>query len=544
MDGAEGRLRNLWAAHGHRAALAIALVFYAARIVPAAIEYRDRINPDAVCYLRHALYLSRGDLFESVSGYWSPLLSWCTAPFLLLGMDPLHAAHLVTAAWGGLLVFSTWLLIRRSADLGAGWMLAALLIVADCTVRWGVAVFPDGMMAAALLAALAWLAAEDVPRPFLAGLAGGIAYLAKAYAFPFFLALLLWTVVWRRLSGAWNIRTALSVLSLALVGFLVTAAPWAGLISWKYERPMFSLAGPINHAIVGPPDLPREHPNTSRLWTPGPGRLSIWETPEAMTYRPWSPLESSEYFRHQVSHVRDTAGEIVASMWRYDFIGLGLVAPVLAPLLLLWLGKRREAAIATWLTGSILLFAAGLTLVYYSYRYTDPFVRPLCVILVMLTTSVICSRMRGHAGSIVAATLAGIVLLSFSVHAHIPFRPFELHDPGGTAFDDIIVDSSLHRELAEKLQAEGIEGPLASTMHWGGLYLAYHMEIPYLGTPAPGGGLEELRSHGAATFLVEEGARWDTAQMRSDEWILLHMFEPVEGHGILVYSRKSPASLK
>src|SRR4051812_44060233 len=60
----------------------------------------DRMNPDAVAYVRRALYLSQGDFKSSVSGYWSPMISWSIAPLLKMGVDGLHAARFVLFGWG------------------------------------------------------------------------------------------------------------------------------------------------------------------------------------------------------------------------------------------------------------------------------------------------------------------------------------------------------------------------------------------------------------------------------------------------------------
>src|SRR3954471_11186652 len=69
------------------------LLVYVAIAAPMAVVNRERINPDAVAYIRRGIYLARGDFYHSVSGYWSPLISWCIAPLVAGGMDGLHAAR-------------------------------------------------------------------------------------------------------------------------------------------------------------------------------------------------------------------------------------------------------------------------------------------------------------------------------------------------------------------------------------------------------------------------------------------------------------------
>jgi hypothetical protein len=537
-------------------ALLFALALYAGRVIPVALAHRDRINPDAVSYVRHALYLAQGRFADAASGYWSPLLSWTIAPLMALGMDGLHAAHLVVAVAGGLVVVFSHLLIRRATHLGPGWTLLALLIIAEGTVRWGEAVFPDVLLAAGLLAVTALLAGEDLMerrlRPFLAGVVGGLAYLAKAYALPFFLALLVLTILWRRWTAparaGVTTRAAMATLLMGLAGFLVISAPWIGVLSWKYRQPTFSLVGSINHAIVGPPDVAREHPNTSRLWTPPPGRIAIWETPETMSYQPWSPFESRAYLGHQVANIWQAAREMRAAVGRYDYLSLSLVLPLLAPFLILSWRDPDSAASAGWLAATGMLFASGLTLVYFSYRYIDPFLRPLCVVMVLQVVSMACGRVRHADGAVrsgqtrkaLSLALLGLVVFSYAAHANVPFRPFTLENPGGTEFDNVVVDSALHRHLASELEAGGLEGPLASTLHWGGLYLAFYLDETYLGTPAAGeleAVLQELDAHGARSLLVDETWRWARALRQNNKWRLRHALEPVPGQRVEIYTR-------
>ncbi len=65
-------------------------------------QMRDALNPDGMVYLRNAQELAAGEFMRSVSSYWGPLISWCTAPLLWTGLDSVHAIRLVLLAWGAL----------------------------------------------------------------------------------------------------------------------------------------------------------------------------------------------------------------------------------------------------------------------------------------------------------------------------------------------------------------------------------------------------------------------------------------------------------
>src|SRR5262245_9047810 len=177
-----------------RLAVAAPLAVYAGAAAFEVSRHRDLMNPDAICYLRNALYVSRGDLARSVSGVWSPLVSWCVAPLLAAGLDPLHALYAVHALWGAVLILFAALLVRRATDLSPGWTLVVLLLVVDATLKWAVASWPDVVLAACLMAAAASVAHPRFPESrwlqVQCGLWGGLAYLGKAYGLPYFMVFL------------------------------------------------------------------------------------------------------------------------------------------------------------------------------------------------------------------------------------------------------------------------------------------------------------------------------------------------------------------
>jgi hypothetical protein len=78
----------------------------------------------------------------------------------------------------------------------------------------------------------------------------------------------------------------------------------------------------------------------------------------------------------------------------------------------------------------------------------------------------------------------------------------------GTPFNNIVTDVSLHRDLAAQLRAAGIDGPLAATDYWGGLYVAFNLDTPFVGSPAGATFVDcrsELASRGVQVFLMDPG---------------------------------------
>ena len=497
--------------------LIVALAAYAAFEIPAAVGNANRINPDAVSYLRNALYWTQGRLLDALSGYWSPMLSWCVAPALVLKADPLHAAYVVLGLWGALLVAASWAMLGRWSDVPPWLQVIALVLVAESVVTWSATAFPDVILAACLMA---YAAAALSPRlfetrrvPVVAGALAGLAYLGKAYGFPFFLVHWPATVAllaWRR--GIPRPRALATAVAGALA-FGAFALPWAAALSLKFKTPTYGLSGGINHAIVGPDDFKRD-----ALWEAVPGRVTVWEIPETRPYRAWSMFDDRASFEHQVTYSWRTLKEIRGTLQRFDALGIGLVLVLLGPFVALALKRPPdETERAAWAAMTVVLYAAPFALVYFTYRYTAPWLKPLTILFALVTTWRIAERLAKP----LAAALLALVLLSFLAHVNVPFTPYTVEEPGGTSFDNVTVDSSAHREAATRLRAAGIGGPIASTGYWAGMYLGYFLDVPFLGTPAgasPKACEEELAARGVQTFVMDRTWRFAPAFSENHEW--------------------------
>ncbi len=479
--------------------LLIPLVVYAVAVIPAAMSQRERINPDAVAYIRFAQYLAQGDFSHSVSGYWSPLISWCIAPLMAAGMDGLYAARTVLAVWGGLLVVAFYFFLGNFEGISKRWRFAATLLVALMSVHLAVVVIaPDLILATCLFAYLALIAGNKFApsrwRALGAGAVAGVGFLAKAYALPFFLLHLSMTVVLgyvagrkdeerragARYAGAW-----------ALAGFAAVAGPWIGVLSAAHGRLTISTAAARKHAVMHWDNPSKTAPLQFGL--AAAPHISLKETPEAVAYPFWSPLE---HVGHQMRVVGRNLAIVRDEMytfdglpfmpyledggknsrphnenlrWRWMHLGLGafLIAPV--ALALVGRGQRRKTA-WVWLTGAI--YGLGLSFVYLDAQQLTPVLLPLALVLA-LQLALTLARAPGAAAGAARHILALLVAVSFFAAAvkdvkaawtpYTPTAPF--------------------RQIARHLQESGVSGSIASSDWPRGLYIAYFMDRPYVGFP-------------------------------------------------------------
>src|SRR5262249_46576827 len=168
----------------------VALTVYMALLVSLAFPLSGQINPDGVAYLRIAGYYLSGDLGKAVSGYWSPLYSWLLVPWLAAGVPGLLATKLLGALLALCCVAGVACLGRRYLESGT--MRASLVVAAAMGVLgWSMEIITPALLVTVMLTYYFWIALDPgtvgrAPRAFVGGLLGGLAYLAKAYAFPFF----------------------------------------------------------------------------------------------------------------------------------------------------------------------------------------------------------------------------------------------------------------------------------------------------------------------------------------------------------------------
>src|SRR5688500_9099943 len=168
------------------------IVVYLAVAIPVAINLRDRLNPDAVPYVRLAKYMLEGRVRASVSGHWSPLLPMSMTPFIAGGMDPVYASRAALVSWGLLYLLAVQTFLGMFTKWDWRWHYAIVCTLAVAVIpRVTRIIAPDIALSACLFAYFAAVCSMRVftqrKWQFFSGFIGGIGYLAKSYALPFLL---------------------------------------------------------------------------------------------------------------------------------------------------------------------------------------------------------------------------------------------------------------------------------------------------------------------------------------------------------------------
>jgi hypothetical protein len=469
-------------------------MLYAVVVIPLAIRHKERLSPDAVCYIRRAMYLSRGDFYHSVSSYWSPLISWCIAPWIAAGFDGLYAARGVMCIWGGVFILAVHWFLKRITTLGGLWRLLALCVVglaaAPIAVRQ---ITPDLILATCLFGYFALVVHrglfENRRMQLSAGAMAGICFVAKAYALPFLLLHLPMTMLLRRRAerprGIW---AAFGTTSLA---FAVICSAWIGVLSWRYGKLTINSSGKYAHAIVGPAERQKLIP--AYFGSVEDPYITRNEVIESIPYPAWAPFESWEYFKHQCSVAMKNAEAIYRTVGQFDqfrvtLVGIGVAVLILVGMRFFAAGVgsaqadknvRPTAESVLWLIASIMIYCSGFLPVFFVARYIVPVVLPLCLVLCLK----IAMEMNGP--KIVRTILGIVVLISFAAAASEEIRTL-VGGPRKARARQISADAEetpLYREVAQEMRGQGISGPIVSPQRVQGIYVAFHRGQKFIGFP-------------------------------------------------------------
>lgn len=523
--------------------LILILDAYAVLAVLVQMHCADLLTSDGECYLRIAEYYAKGDLRRAVFGYWSPLASWLAVPLLWAGLEARHAFRILIALWGALCVVGTWRVARRVSGIGC-WLpgsqvartesrepstlssfrltAAAAGCAALLALEFSVEHRVDLLMAALLLfyldAAMDERLLSSRALALCAGVLGGLAYLAKLYALPFFAAHFTLTVLiraWtegredcglesemRNPKPAMPVRRAALAWASGALGFAVVATPWVAVLSAKYGRLTFGTAAATAYDYVGPGSGDARQQAITGLRRPPEDAPNVWQDAS----REWPIPEGARQpvgMGEKATLAAANALKILRDIARLDEFGLGLVALALLPVATVVARRERERAFRyAVLLLAVVIYCGGYALIYAEERRYFWFVYFAAVALAFHFAGLLprlLARLAPGWGErqrrLLAIAVGVVVTVSFVFH---PIRflgdLFRQPPPGRE-----------HRLMAERLRALGVEGPLASNNWWDGLHTAYYLDAKYAGMPAakdPEGIAAEMREAGATTLLV------------------------------------------
>jgi hypothetical protein len=480
-----------------------------------------RVAPDAVSYLTIARKYRAWEFNDAINGYWSPLLSWLVAPLLCLGAPTEVTGKCLEIAIGAGALAAVWWFGKQLELPEAVRVWTTLTLVPAVAMYALTDTTPDLLVAFLLAVYLGVVIGPDYPRsPWqgaACGLLGALAYLAKAYAFPFFLthflAVSAYLALRRRSSGV-EMRRLGAATAAGLLVFAVVAGGWVGLLSRKYSRPTIGTTGAYQFSLRGqghPTDVGGLYPPANQL------AISAWEDPSDLRIRPRPPgakppaRPRPEVVPTAVPKVKPFLPDgpfsrmfyrIYSNVIRYmgTLFRLSPLSPfILLGLLIACWNVPRGGVRDRWviLIGTMLLYPAGYLLIFINERFFWLITFLLSLSAGLLTTALPVLRRKPW-----STYWAVVVAVSLSLWpAWILFR----------SWHHVLEETPA---VAAELRATMPPGTrIASDLEWGITNsIAFHLDARYYGLLRPDASAEEqqqqLRQHRIEYLLVWGNPAW------------------------------------
>lgn len=457
-------------------------------------HYQYKLFPDTTSYISIAQKYLEGDFVNAVNSYWAPLLSWAMVPFLALGFDPLQSIKFVTIAAGTATIFAADSLFA-AFPIAASLRRLMLLALVPAILYFSMSMATPDMLPTALLTAYFGIVFRNnyAARPangVLCGVLGGVAYLSKHYALPFF-------VIHFLLLNAWHYRfnhagarilkhTAGGLLACALV-----AVPWIAAISLEQGRLTMGTSGARTHAYMGPQS--RGDTFAHGLVAPeNPTAISAWEDPSTDMLEPWSPFESRENFRFYLGLVSRNSIEAARAFFIFSPLSIPIVVAYVV-----WIRRINVNGAALPVLTMVLYTPA-----YLSILIEQRYLWPLSILL-MLMTGLLLTALAARARKLGAS---GLRIAGAACLASFVLGPtFKLAQEFDTGADLYRLATRLNRDY-------GVHGNIAAhNQYKSPLYMSCFMGARFFGTSDRSLSEAQIESvlleHDIDYYLVWTGSR-------------------------------------
>lgn len=250
------------------------------------VSYQNRfeLNPDGVAYLSIAEHYAGGRWHDAINAYWSPLLSWMMAPFILFGLSAQTAFSVVNFFTGSfILLFGSWYLARVIKNRAAA-IIYFILALPVAIYLMTVNVTPDVLVVAWMLSAVAifsWALKQIIQTKSLAilfrvaavlAIFGFLGYVTKIYlqvVFVLFIIFFACIYYFKTRNQKESLKKSSLFLLVTLICYGIFCLLWVLPISMKYDYFTFGSSYAFNNTQGWPQKrliLPPPHQNSISAW--------------------------------------------------------------------------------------------------------------------------------------------------------------------------------------------------------------------------------------------------------------------------------------
>ena len=343
-------------------------------------DWYGRLTADSMLYFSLAQKYVAGDFQNAINGYWGPLLAWLLIPFLYFGSSHVFAINALNLILGILTIIGVWILSDRFEVTGKIRVILMICLL-PIVLKFSLVQPMDFLLVCILIFYLAIVFNRDYPEKtssgLFSGILGSLAYLTKAYAFPFFIVHFFIINILHYFRNVTR-EDRKKVLKNAIAGFalfFLISGAWIMIISDKYGYYSFSTMRETNFNAPGPEAMGGglefgvpvfyegffEPPNETAF--------VVWEDPSYLRGKPWSAWQSWSHFKHFIRLILKNISEGLRIFESFSTLSIAII---IAYILLLSLKPKNELlshGILLYPLFTIILFSGGYLLFHFEARY-------------------------------------------------------------------------------------------------------------------------------------------------------------------------------
>jgi hypothetical protein len=352
---------------------------------------------DAFPYLFISEKYALGQFNEAVSGYWSPLLSWLCAPFVLLFKNPVIVIKIYNKLFGLIGIYAFHYFLKASDGIYPALEKISLVFFIILLNLYSHTETPDFIGANILLGAvyLSWCKHTNGSYRFLwVALLLSISYFAKLYNF-FFAQLVLITVIGVQLFiSREQYMSIVKFYFKQLLVYLICCFCWILVLHHKFGEWRYEYSSAFNKSIFGPDnckigDIEKNMINPmvkKGIIIPEKNQIFVGADEPRIYY---TIVKWNMFSMENINRTFKIIFKNFKSIY-YDFI----LRYMLFPLLFLLIFWRQYNAEIQSITGSLLMssffYIIGYVFIFYAPRYA--YFTHLCVFISF--SLVVCSSFK------------------------------------------------------------------------------------------------------------------------------------------------------
>ena len=227
--------------------LVISIVFVAIRVAYFFEDLRYTLDADTMSYIETAQHYAKGEFWEAINSYWSPMSCWGTAIFLKLGMEIRLAVMMQGIISAVLFLYACWKIFRRwNMNLLWLWSMLGAIAFAISTYVY-IQPFNDIFAAAFFIIFIQRITDETKPKTtrnmVKTGIVAALTCFSKAYYLPAIILILTLRFIFIRAIVS---RKILKLWGVFFLTWALILSPWVLLQHQKFDYWGLSSAGTFN----------------------------------------------------------------------------------------------------------------------------------------------------------------------------------------------------------------------------------------------------------------------------------------------------------